>query len=40
VDINRTGLAILDNFPIWNLADACVVVGVVLLLLPLRRRRF
>lgn len=40
VDINRTGLAILDNFPIWNLADSCVVVGVILLLLPQRRRRF
>lgn len=40
VDINRTGLAILDNFPIWNLADSLVVVGVVLLLLPQRRRRY
>jgi signal peptidase II len=41
VDINRTGLAILDNFPIWNLADACVVVGVLLLLiLPQRKRRY
>lgn len=41
LDINRTGLAILDNFPIWNLADACIVVGVLLLLiLPQRKRRF
>ncbi|MCX7802545.1 MAG: signal peptidase II [Meiothermus ruber] len=40
VDINRTGLSILDNFPIWNLADACVVVGVFLLLLPQRKRRY
>jgi signal peptidase II len=41
MDINRTGLAILDNFPIWNLADACIVVGVVLLLIsPKRKRRF
>jgi signal peptidase II len=40
VDINRTGLAILDNFPIWNLADSCVVIGVILLLLPQRRRRY
>ena len=39
VDINRTGLGILDNFPIWNLADACVVVGVILLLLPQRKTR-
>lgn len=39
VDINRTGIAILDGFPIWNLADACVVVGVLLLLLPQRKRR-
>lgn len=37
IDINRTGLGILDNFPVWNLADACVVVGVILLLLPQRR---
>jgi len=40
IDINRTGLALLDNFPIWNLADACVVMGVALLLLPQRRRRY
>ncbi len=40
IDINRTGLAFLDNFPIWNLADACVVVGVALLLLPQRKRRY
>ncbi|RIH89206.1 Lipoprotein signal peptidase [Meiothermus luteus] len=40
VDINRTGIAFLDNYPIWNLADACVVVGVILLLLPQRRRRY
>jgi len=40
VDINRTGLVILDNFPIWNLADSCVVIGVILLLLPQRKRRF
>ena len=39
IDINRTGLGILDNFPIWNLADACVVVGVILLLLPQRRAK-
>lgn len=40
VDINRTGIAILDGFPIWNLADACVVVGVLLLLLPQRKQRY
>ncbi|MDX2004849.1 MAG: signal peptidase II [Meiothermus sp.] len=39
IDINRTGISILDNFPIWNLADACVVVGVLLLLLPQRRAK-
>jgi len=38
VDINRTGLFLLDNFPIWNLADACVVLGVFMLLLPSRKR--
>jgi signal peptidase II len=32
MDINRTGLDLLDNFPVWNIADACVVVGTVLLL--------
>lgn len=40
IDINRTGLAILDNFPVFNLADSSVVIGVILLLLPQRRRRF
>lgn len=40
LDINRTGLSFLDNFPVFNLADSCVVVGVILLLLPQRRRRF
>jgi signal peptidase II len=40
IDTNRTGLAILDNFPVFNLADSCVVIGVILLLLPQRRRRF
>jgi signal peptidase II len=41
MDVNRTGLAILDNFPIWNMADACIVVGVILLLIsPQRKRRF
>ncbi|MDT7920563.1 MAG: signal peptidase II [Meiothermus sp.] len=40
VDINRTGIFILDSFPIWNLADACVVVGVFMLLLPQRKRRY
>lgn len=39
VDINRTGIAFLDNYPIWNLADACVVVGAILLLLPQRKQR-
>ncbi|RDI94758.1 signal peptidase II [Meiothermus sp. QL-1] len=38
IDINRTGLAFLDNYPIWNLADACVVVGALLLLLPQRKK--
>lgn len=39
IDINRTGLGIIDNFPVWNLADACVVIGVILLLLPQRRSK-
>lgn len=40
LDINRTGIFVLDSFPIWNLADACVVVGALLLLLPQRKRRY
>ncbi len=40
LDINRTGLSFLDNFPVFNLADSCVVIGVILLLLPQRKRRF
>lgn len=39
IDINRTGLSFLDNFPVFNLADSCVVIGVILLLLPQRKRR-
>ncbi len=38
LDINRTGFSLLDNFPVWNVADACVVVGVILLLLPQGRK--
>lgn len=40
VDINRTGLGLLDNFPVFNVADSCVVVGVILLLLPTRKRKW
>jgi len=37
-DTTGTGWGPFDNFPIFNLADACVVVGVILLLLPIWRR--
>lgn len=38
LDTTGTGWGPFDNFAIFNLADACVVVGVILLLLPIRRR--
>lgn len=40
LDTTGTGWGPFDNFPIFNLADACVVVGVILLLLPIRRRKW